>query len=104
MSMSLQNKKRAVWLHFNLIETKKAKCNICSNVLFYKGSAISNLRKHLTVKHPIVCKEALESGKKRICESHYSEGSADEDSQISSSSSVASVNFILVYFRLWMNN
>ncbi|KAL1505548.1 hypothetical protein ABEB36_005090, partial [Hypothenemus hampei] len=59
-SFSMQSHKSAVWLHFDCIEgTSKVKCKICRNLFSYKGSAISNLRKHLKIKHPILCRETL---------------------------------------------
>lgn len=63
--MSMQNKKSPVWLHFTLISESKAKCDVCGNILSYKGSAISNLKKHLKVKHPIVCKNELQQETKK---------------------------------------
>lgn len=46
------NRKRSeVWLHFSVVSSEKAKCDICKNVFSYKGGATSNLQKHLKSKH-----------------------------------------------------
>ena len=51
--MEDQNKKRSdVWSYFEKVDDgKKAKCSLCSKVLAFCGGT-TNLREHLTSKHP----------------------------------------------------
>lgn len=48
-------KRSDVWNYFTILtnEKEKAKCNLCSMMYSYKGTA-SNLKKHLLSKHPTV--------------------------------------------------
>lgn len=58
----MSDKRRSgVWLYFNAIDSNKAKCDICKNVLSYKGGATCNLRKHLKAKHFAVITQDLPS-------------------------------------------
>lgn len=43
-----------VWLYFTMLANSdnKAKCDLCKATLSCKGGSSSNLRKHLTAKHP----------------------------------------------------
>lgn len=52
-SDSRQQKRSSIWLHFTSVSSEKAKCDICSAMFSYKGGSTSNLKKHLTAKHPI---------------------------------------------------
>uniref|UniRef100_A0A0B7BIP8 BED-type domain-containing protein n=1 Tax=Arion vulgaris TaxID=1028688 RepID=A0A0B7BIP8_9EUPU len=50
----LQRKRSQLWMHFSIINSDKAMCDICEGVLSYKRHTTSNLKKHLTTKHPSV--------------------------------------------------
>lgn len=45
-----------VWLYFTMLPNSdaKANCDLCKSTLSCKGGSSSNLRKHLTAKHPTI--------------------------------------------------
>lgn len=49
-----RGKTSEIWNHFEAIESSKAKCGYCSIQLSTAGGSLSNLKRHLTAKHPTV--------------------------------------------------
>lgn len=52
----LPSRKRSlIWLHFSEIEQgKRARCNICRSCYNFTNNSISNLTRHLKLKHPTI--------------------------------------------------
>uniref|UniRef100_A0A669DC03 BED-type domain-containing protein n=1 Tax=Oreochromis niloticus TaxID=8128 RepID=A0A669DC03_ORENI len=43
-----------IWMHFEMKSATHAQCNICKAVLSFRGGSTSNMRRHLSSKHPTV--------------------------------------------------
>lgn len=62
----LYQKKSAIWLHFEVVNDLKAKCNLCRSVYSSFGGTTSNLRKHMRNKHPTIqIEDSNRRGEKR---------------------------------------
>ncbi|CAH1107422.1 unnamed protein product [Psylliodes chrysocephalus] len=54
-NMSGSQKRSDIWKYFTTTSSSdKAKCTLCSTIYFYKGGTTSNLKKHLSSKHPTI--------------------------------------------------
>lgn len=57
--MEEKAKRSDIWLHFTIVSTGLAKCNICASKYSYKGGSTSNLKKHLLTKHHTVLQKTV---------------------------------------------
>ncbi|CAH1958552.1 unnamed protein product [Acanthoscelides obtectus] len=62
---SQSQKRSVIWMHFTNISEANAKSNLCKNIYSHKNGNISNLRKHLKTKLPILSLEG-ERAKRRV--------------------------------------
>ncbi|XP_068130731.1 E3 SUMO-protein ligase ZBED1-like isoform X2 [Hyperolius riggenbachi] len=54
MAFKMESRKRSnIWVHFEEIDSKKAKCKICKKVYSSHGGSTSNFKRHLKISHSI---------------------------------------------------
>lgn len=74
--MSGSQKRSDIWNYFTITTKDKAKCTLCNTVYSYKGGTTSNLKKHLSSKHPTIIVNAPRS---RITMSSAQQATSNED-------------------------
>uniref|UniRef100_A0A8D8Z989 Zinc finger BED domain-containing protein 1 n=2 Tax=Cacopsylla melanoneura TaxID=428564 RepID=A0A8D8Z989_9HEMI len=83
----MRPRRSTVWMYFDLIQNStKAKCLICSNLICFSSGNVSNLSRHLKLKHPTVPLRPLDS--RQGLESSVE--NPDDPPELITSSSVAS--------------